>query len=254
MLKVMGLHFGLNCFMLKITLGFGYGSRESDMVFRFAIGEPEGPQSSAWKLWSRREDVYLLQRNMGKVHKFSFHQSGICRWAQIAERPDRSDRATLKWRRDAIPKAGAHHGCLLLSLAFPTNHLSSRATEDVEKIYWIKPAPAGSAAMVEIVRTEEDRTTVNRSFEKWGERELVFCQILPNGANLCAVVLRFDCGPVDLRMPEKPEKPGQIFGELAFPDIDCEDTGRPIRMLIMPSHHLPPTAWELGGYKTSKLR
>jgi hypothetical protein len=28
----------------------------------------------------------LLQRRMGNVHKFSFHKSGICRWAQIQEK------------------------------------------------------------------------------------------------------------------------------------------------------------------------
>jgi hypothetical protein len=225
----------------------------SGRVFRFAVGERDGPQSDVWRLWPQGEEAYLLVRNMAKVHKFSFHKSGICNWALLEERPDGSDRAMLKWRRDPLPEAGAGLGCVLISLAFPTNHLSSRAAENADGVYWIKPAPSGRAVMVEISLTSEDQTTVNSLFRKRGERELIYCQVLRNGANVCAAVTHFDCGPVDIRVPAEPVRPGQVFGDLAFTDIDSEGTGRPVRMLIRIGEDLPPTLWELGGYEASPL-
>ena len=225
------------------------------MVFRFAVGEPDAPQSSDWKLWKQGEEAYLLQRSMGKVHKFSFHKSGICRWAQIDETQDGSDRAILKWKRDPIPGPGSNQACLLLSVCFPTNHLSSRAADDPDKLYWIKPASFGRAVEVEISLTMEDQTKVKSLLEKRGERRVVFCKTLRNGVNLFAAARHVDCGPVALRIPAKPLQPGQIFGDLEFPDIDCEDTGRPVRLLIStPGLHLTPIVWELGGYEASKLR
>jgi adenylate cyclase len=193
------------------------------------------------------EEAYLLQRTMGRVHKFSFHKSGICNWAQIEERRDGSDRAMLKWRRDPLPEAGSGLACVLMTLVFPTNHLSARAAEDPDRLYWIKPASGGRAVAVEISLTREDETTVKSLFGESGKRELVFCEALRQGANLFAAVTHFDCGPVSLRVPAKPVLPGQIFGDLELPDIDCESTGRPIRMLVALSAHLPPIVWELGG-------
>jgi hypothetical protein len=191
---------------------------------------------------------------MGKIQKFSFHKTGICRWAQIRERPDGSDRAMLKWQRDPLPEAGAGLACLLMSIAFPTNHLSSRAADEPEKLYWIKPAPSGRAVAVEISLTREDLSTIKSLFRKSGERELVFCDTLRNGAKLCAAVRPFDCGPVDLRVLDRPPKPGQVFGDLVFPDVDSKSTGRPVRMVVGSDQPLPPIVWELGGYEVSKLR
>jgi hypothetical protein len=84
--------------------------------------------------------------------------------------------------------------------------------------------------MVEISLTREDQNTVNSLFRKRRERELVYYQTLRNRTNLFAAVMHFDCGPVDLRMPAKPVRLGQVFGDLVFPDIDREGTGRPVRM------------------------
>jgi hypothetical protein len=222
------------------------------MVFRFAVGEPDGRRSSAWKLWGQGEDAYLLQRNttMKKVHKFSFHKSGICNWAQIDERPDGLDRAMLKWRRDPIPEVGYGQGCRLLSLAFPTNHLSSEEDENAD--HWIKPAASGRAFVVEISLTREDETTIKSLFGKRNDRELAYCQRLRNGANLYAAILHFDCGPVDLQMPAKPVRRGQIFGDLEFP-ADRESSGRPVRMLMPSSQPFPPiVVWELSGYSADR--
>ncbi len=67
------------------------------MIFRFAVGAPGEARSSTWRLWSCREDIYLVQRSHGGIHKFSFHKSGICRWALIQEPRSGRDRAMVKW-------------------------------------------------------------------------------------------------------------------------------------------------------------
>ena len=181
-------------------------------VFRFAVGGPDGSQSNSWKLRGQGDDAYLLQRAAGKVHKFSFHKSGICRWALKDERADGSDRAMLKWRRNPILEAGSGQACRLVSISLPTNHLSARG-EGVDKVCWIKPALSGHAVMVE-VSLREDQATVHGLLQGRGEGKLIFCQTLRNGINLFAAVFHFDCGPVDLRMPAEPVRPGQVFGDL----------------------------------------
>jgi hypothetical protein len=57
------------------------------MQYRFAVGSQDGPRSDSWKLWSQGNEVYLANRNLADVHKFSFHKSGINRWAFIHEPP-----------------------------------------------------------------------------------------------------------------------------------------------------------------------
>ena len=218
------------------------------MDFRFAVGKPDGLQSNGWKLWGQGENAYLLQRAMGNVQKFSFHKSGICRWAK---KDERARSAWLRWERDPVPEAGSGQACRLVSLAFPTNHLSARG-EGVDNVYWIKPALPRHAAVVEISLTREDRATIQDFFQERGERKLVFCQTLRNVTNLCAAVLYFDCGPVDLRIPAEPVRPGQVFEDLTFPDHDTESTGRPVRMYMAASHSFPPVVWELGGYELTK--
>lgn len=57
----------------------------STMRFRFVVGVPGVSQSSSWKLWTQGNETYMLTRQTGGNHKFSFHSSGICRWALTRE-------------------------------------------------------------------------------------------------------------------------------------------------------------------------
>lgn len=224
------------------------------MSLRFAVGQPAGLQSSSWKLWTQGDEAYCLQRGMGaRHHKFSFHKSGNCRWAMIRPGMSGAERAMLQWQREPIPPTGSGQASLLLLIAFPTNHLSAPQTEERKGIRWIDPAPLGWAVMIEILMTTEDSGTIERSFDKSGERQLLYCQTLRNGMRLCAAASLFDCGPVNLNAPCT-DAPGTVFGDLVFPDRDEENTGRPVRMIFMPSKDLPPTVWELGGYDGGKIK
>ena len=222
------------------------------MTLRFAVGRAGGPQSSSWKLWTQGDEAYLLQRGVIAQHqKFSFHKSGSCRWAKIQAGVSGAERVNLEWQRDAVAPTGSGQGSLLLSIAFPTNHLSARTSTKEKQIRWIEPAPPGQAVMLELFLINEDRQTVERLLAVSGERQLLYCRTLRSGLRLCAAASQFDCGPVEIDMPAAPPGSGAVFGEMRFPDNDERTTGRPIRLVLMPQKHLPPTVWELGGYQTA---
>ncbi|MBX9699533.1 MAG: hypothetical protein K2X74_08850 [Acetobacteraceae bacterium] len=221
------------------------------MVYRFAVGEPGLRSSHHWKLWAHNDDAYLLTRSTGRFHKFSFHRSGICRWAEVRPRDDGRDRCMLKWSRDPVPPAGQSGVALLVSLIFPTNHLSTRSDGD-PRISWILPAPVDSATVVEIGLTAERAEDVARICLQSGVRELLHFQSLRRQDHLIATRRVVECGPVELKAPGDPGVPGQLFGDMVFPNKDHANTGRPIRMILFARDQVPPVIWELGGYEPEK--
>jgi hypothetical protein len=108
--------------------------------------------------------------------------------------------------------------------------------------------------LVEIFATRDEPDTIDRLFAERGERKRVFYCTMRDGSRVCAAAATFNCGPVELKVPAQPVKPGQVFGDLMFPDVDSRGSGRPVRMLLIRSKELPPQLWELGGYTLSKLR
>jgi hypothetical protein len=226
--------------------------------FRFAVGSVHGPQSASWKLWTQGDEAYLLQRGRtARDQKFSFHHKtpGACRWALIDPKRSGSERVLLEWSRGPVPNLGSGEGCLLLSLFFPTNHLSaSREAIPNKRLCWITQALAGQAVRVDIIITHEHKTTVENIFDEYRARKLLSFHRLRNGTqHICSIASVVDCGPVELRVPGEPVKPRQVFGELSFPDNDKENTGRPIRMIMMGHKTNPPNVWELGGYQVKPL-
>jgi hypothetical protein len=221
--------------------------------YRFAIGQINGVQSNSWKFWTQGNEAYLLQRGVGaKYQKFSFHQSGNCRWAQIAPGRSGTDRAIHEWTRDPVPAKGSSQACFLLSIIFPTNHLSAPLLLPGRPLNWISPAPPGEAVEVEILLTQEPRDAVSSLFGADIGRKLASFHTLRNGLNFCIATSTVQCGPVEITVPGSPVKPGQVFGDLIFPDIDTDGTGRPVRMVMIPNMSNPPILWELGGHAPAK--
>lgn len=199
----------------------------------------------------------MLSRDSGAIHKFSFHSTGICRWAGLRERSDGRDRAMLKWKRGAVPETGSRLGSLLLSIMFPTSHLSVCTDSFTKSIRWIEPAPQGQATNVEAFLTSESSSVVADAFTGRSERELLALGTLRDGTHVGLARSYVDCGPVELRSPRNPALPSSVFGDLTFPEHDALDTGRPVRLLMVPQPRdgaPAPTAWELGGYEASPNR
>lgn len=222
------------------------------MNFRFAIGHPGGQQSSSWKLWGQGDEAYLLQRGVISQHvKFSFHRSGNCRWAMIQRGVSGAHRAILEWQRNAVPPKGSGQGSLLLSLAFPTNHLSAPQAIEERQTRWINPAPIGQGILIEIFVAYEEKAVIEQ-LSAGGPRHLLYFHKLRNSLGLCAVTSQFNCGPINISMPAALGT-GSVFGEMNFPDYDECSTNRPVRIVIMQGKNLPPVVWELGGYEVAKI-
>lgn len=220
------------------------------MALRFVVGEAGSKQSSLWKLWSQGDEAYLASRAVAHSVKFSFHSSGICRWAEVNPRADGQDRCHHRWIRSAIPARGTGEATLLLSLLFPTNHLSAPKEITTKRLHWLPPAPAAMAACLEVILTQEDASSLSKLTGQ-GVRSVVFTKKLRSGLLLALLRHDVDCGKVELTVPGKPRKPGQVFlDDLAFPDIDQTGSGRPVRLTIFSARgeNLPPVAYELGGY------
>lgn len=231
------------------------GESPRRVKIRFAVGTADGPRSCSWKLESQGEEAYLLQRNLGRVNKISFHSSGLCRWALIESPKSGADRLMLKWKRRPIPEPGLLRGTLLISLVFPTNLLSTALSDRPGSILWIDPAPPGQAVQIDVFLTREARADVAAAFAATAERQLLAFGSLRDGTGLGIASYRVACGPVELISPRNSKLPGQVFGDLIFSELDTKQTGRPVRILLMPSPPDPfeaPIAWELGGYKASR--
>jgi hypothetical protein len=221
------------------------------MQYRFAVGAKDGPASSSWKLIARPTgDVYLSVRG-GAPAKLSFHQSGRCRWALNSPLPGDRDRAMLKWERDPVPDE-MQFGSRLVQLAFPTNHLSAKFGNNLEKVEWISPAPLDRALGLDLYLTRADEDLFRDDVEKLGGKLQYFAQ-MAKGYSVALFSRDFECGKVELSMPRNPSGSGYVFGDLYFPDQDSANTGRPIRMLVSRGSDLQPTLYELGGYDPLKM-
>ena len=219
--------------------------------FRFAVGGAAAKRSSSWKLWTQGDEAYLLQHGPTAKHqKFSFHRSGNCRWAEINARRSGAERVILEWARDPVPREGGGQGSLLLSIFFPTNHLSDPQAAADKRVRWIEPAPDGKALQLTLIVTKEPKDTIQKAFVG-GASKLLCCLPLRSGMHLCASAIHADCGPVEIRVPGEPKKPSQVFGELFFPNEDTSNSGRPIRMVLIQHKGAPPSVWELGGYRVT---
>src|SRR5262245_50220224 len=95
----------------------------------FAVGSSSGPRSSAWSVVSHKGNVYVSTLDvLAGVLKFSFHESGRCRYAfteQYGTPPTLPDRAMNKWTRKVTPPSGSGLGTRVLGLYFPTDFLST---------------------------------------------------------------------------------------------------------------------------------
>lgn len=79
-----------------------------DESVRFAFGAPDRPLSSVWKLWIKRNEVYLGSRSTAGHLKYSFHSSGDWRLAATKQSGYlfEGDRNALRWHRPPEFKPG----------------------------------------------------------------------------------------------------------------------------------------------------
>jgi hypothetical protein len=99
-------------------------SRSSNgSTVRFAVGKPEGPRSTVWRLWTHKNEVYISAWSLASDVKISLHSSGDARevgderllaLVAIVPRREYMPRATHRGgapRDCAPPPGGEIRGC-----------------------------------------------------------------------------------------------------------------------------------------------
>lgn len=219
---------------------------------RFGIKREDGFVSSIWRLWATKHgDIYLTTKGMGGIHKYSFHQSGICRSAFTSEYgipKNMSDRAMHKWKRAPTPPFGSNNYSRLAWIAFPTNFLSRQMEDERKKINWIEAAPENMATYLELAIISETEKHVKHYMGL--DRRVVLFAALSNDEALMVI---YSYGEYENRDISSPSASGSIFPNLLFSENDPKDTGRPIRILFgpEPSDNEALLLQELGGFKVN---
>ena len=213
---------------------------------RIVIGRLDGPRSSVWRVWTSRDEVYVASANSGGIEKLSFHSSRICRKAFTSEHgapAGVSDRATIKWKRDATPVAQSGKGTCVLEVGVPTDYLSMALEKPKKAVTWVEPAPPGMATVLEMFFTRKPDTMVRQVM---GDR-VVFCASLPNGETFVVSMTHARFEGEDFYVPAS----HHAAEHFVFVRDHDAGTGRPIRMTVFtsPKDGDRMTVWEYGGYR-----
>lgn len=198
----------------------------ADLCFRAS----DGLQcfSGQWRLWiTRHGDIYLANRADAGARKFSFHRSGVCRYASTAQfgnPPGQSDRVLQRWQRPHIPMAGSKRYARLAWIAVPTDYLSRGSPKQRKHEVFVPPAAPGHAVVVEVALTNDRRVTIEQVFDARPERGL--CLYSPVFDSVSAFVCwsQGTWENDDFRVPPSHGLPGYRF--LAS---EAEHPHRPIR-------------------------
>jgi hypothetical protein len=173
---------------------------------RFAVGDPTGPQSSVWRLWTRGNDVYISLRDLTKAKKVSLHSSGRWRNAWTTEHVAKGspfvapgqDRATDKWDRPPEFSPGVTRA---FDIVVPASEVTNPKVPDADtlsgkKIVWVTPPPRDYATHFTVLFTTAEVTAATSGWP--GRRsmgtQLIWKAELPNRETVWLVALE---RPVD---------------------------------------------------------
>lgn len=222
---------------------------------RFGIQDTSGMRSCIWRLWvTQSGDIYLANRTMAGIDKYSFHQSGICRSAFTSEFGTPStmtDRAIFKWRRASTPAVGGRGIAQVAVFSFPTDYLSRPTNQNTDGVTWLTAAQAGRSTCVEFSFTSESRNTVETALCMREGHELLLYLMLPSGEAFFVDTYFIDWGNSDLTMPGN-----GTTADIIYSSSDPLNTGRPIRIRFgaTPSDGGALMIQEIGGYASHRQK
>lgn len=130
---------------------------------RWAVGAPDGPRSSTWRLWGNKKgDVYLSVRNLGGIVKASFHRDRRCQVGFTAEYAETAKQrfGTTKrhWERWVLPSEPVVRA---VQVVVPASELVPFEAAESPNMKWLPGPPVGMAAVVSIFIVEPP------TFESW---------------------------------------------------------------------------------------
>jgi hypothetical protein len=219
---------------------------EKKLDARLVIGNPGGPRSGVWRVWSSGDEVYVVTANSGGIEKISFDRSRQCRkeFTQEHGSPDgMADRATVKWTRDETPPPGSGKAMCVLELAVPTDFLSACLETPRTAVSWIAPAPAEMATVLEMFFTRDPGTI--RSL--MGDERIISHTVLSSGESFAVARHNATFPGEEFYIPDSHHQ-GEDY---IFLKDDPLKTGRPARFTAFndPKDGGRMTVLEYGGYR-----
>lgn len=217
-----------------------------NLELRLVIGSDNGPRSATWSIFTSGNEAYAAHRSMLGIEKFSFHSSRICRRAFLENRPlpnGMSDRVLKRWTRAATLPEGNLNAVVVLSIIFPTSHLSGCMAFPKKTVRWVEPARSDSSKVLQLLFTQEGEATLSQLFAE-EENELIAYHQLPNGE---AFAVRAGTTDWEGRTLIVPASEGE-HEDLVLPHFATPTQDRPINMTL----YFQPNemrCFELTGFK-----
>jgi hypothetical protein len=125
---------------------------------RFAIGSPDGPHATVWRLWTvRKGDVYLAGRATAGKLKVSFHVSGDWRVAVTKENVDGPDplidprlgRLIQRWPRPREFTPGLTHAAQIGTAGVDVDSPPTKSATG--KIEWVDPPSHAEVGIFDVM-------------------------------------------------------------------------------------------------------
>jgi len=116
-------------------------------VLTFAVGGPKEYRSALWRIWVRKNSVYLTTRDLGGIIKLSLHPK-VWRLAYTEESgikvPGSTDRVEKRWAPSPQFKKGWVYGPSLIIPATNIEKVFNHPSQsNLSKVTWINPPRVG---------------------------------------------------------------------------------------------------------------
>lgn len=117
-------------------------AKKDKSAIRFGVRSADRRESSIWKLWTNKSDVYLLGREFRDTVKVSLHESGWCQYSYTSKEAEKlkmqpAERHKDQWKRVPNYEAGF---AVVFKIFVPEEDLREVAWRHNKPIIWI-PAP-----------------------------------------------------------------------------------------------------------------
>lgn len=171
--------------------------RRREQLVRFAVGTPDGPQSSIWRLWTDGDEVYLGARGVVDRLKVSLHQS--CNWHHAFRDESAARSAAVealergrflnKWKR---PPEFALGWTKAFQVVVPSSEVKRRPTpvDKPQGVRWVLPGPPDTVTFFTVLFSP-----TNVADPAWPGKNTMATQLLarfplPKGETLWVVANR----------------------------------------------------------------
>jgi hypothetical protein len=138
-------------------------------TLRFGIGSPDDARSHVWRLWVRKNDVYLGARDLLQTIKVSLHKSDIWPIAFVDEleaRDAENDRLVVRWKRPPEFAPGWTGSVAIIVPVMPSRRPFDSFRESDPRVSWFDAPAIGFKSVLTVLfsrprLTEQDLSRVS---------------------------------------------------------------------------------------------